>query len=144
MYKHVLVPTDGSRVSEAAIREAINLARHLGASVTGITVCPEFHVFTFRPTEIEDTKTDRWDMTAHAAAYLRVIEEAAKAAGVPCETVMAIGDQPYEAIVGTARDKGCDLIVMGSHGRSGLKGVLLGSQTQRVLAHASVPVLVIT
>ncbi len=143
MFKHLLVPTDGSQVSEAAIDKAIQLARSLGASVTGITVSPEFHVFTFRPTEIEDTRTDRWDMKAHAAEYLRVIENAARAAGVPCDTVMAISDQPYEAIVSTALAVGCDLIVMGSHGRGGLKGVLLGSQTQRVLAHAPVPVLVV-
>jgi nucleotide-binding universal stress UspA family protein len=106
-------------------------------------VGPQFHVFTFRPTEVEDTRTDRWDMRAHAAAYLRVVEDAAKAAGVSCETVLVISDRPYEAIVDTAEARGCDLIVIGSHGRSGLTGALLGSQVQRVLAQATVPVLVV-
>jgi nucleotide-binding universal stress UspA family protein len=143
MFKHILVPTDGSLVSKAAIDKAVQLARSIGASLTGITVGPVFHVFTFRPAEVEDTEEDRWDMKAHAAAYLRVIEDAARAAGVPCDTVLAISDQPYEAIVHTAQARACDLIVMGSHGRSGLTGALLGSQTQRVLAHAPIPVLVV-
>ena len=143
MFKHVLLPTDGSKLSEDAIRMGLQLAKTINAKVTGFHVMPEFHVFTYKTEMLEDTKREFGrDSKAHAAQYLSVIETAAKAAGVPFEVVSAIHDHPYEAIIGVAKERGCDLIVMASHGRKGVQAVLLGSETQKVLTHSHVPVLV--
>jgi nucleotide-binding universal stress UspA family protein len=78
----------------------------------------------------------------HAASILDAAANDAKAKGVQCETIQVIQDQPYKAIVGTAKEKGCDLIVMASHGRSGIAAIVLGSVTAKVLTHTSIPVLV--
>lgn len=112
-------------------------------SAFNIYVIPKFHVFTYRTEMVEDTK-DKFsrDSRAHAQKYLAVIEEAARKAGVPCETTDVTSDDPYEAIIDAAEKKGCDLIAMASHGRKGLKGVLLGSETHKVLIHSRIPVLV--
>ena len=92
---------------------------------------------------LEDTREEfARDSNAHARRYLGVIERAAVEAGVPCETVLATSDDPYEAILRTAHDKGCDLIMMASHGRRGVRGLLLGSETHKVLTHTKLPVLV--
>jgi nucleotide-binding universal stress UspA family protein len=79
---------------------------------------------------------------AHATRILSTVADAAKAAGVPCETIQIVQDHPYKAIITTAEGKGCDLIVMASHGRSGMAAIVLGSVTSKVLAHTSIPVLV--
>jgi nucleotide-binding universal stress UspA family protein len=143
MFKHILLPTDGSRLSEDAIRMGVQLAKTVNAKVTGFYVMPEFHVFTYKTEMLEDTKREfAKDSKAHAAQYLSVIETAAKAAGVTCEIVSATHDHPYEAIIRVAKQRGCDLIVMASHGRKGVQAVLLGSETQKVLTHSHVPVLV--
>ena len=143
MFKHVLLPTDGSKLSENAIRMGVQLAKTMNAKVTGFHVMPEFHVFTYKTEMLEDTRREfAKDSTAHAAQYLSVIETASQAAGVPFEGISANHDHPYEAIVGVARERGCDLIVMASHGRKGVQAVLLGSETQKVLTHSHVPVLV--
>ena len=143
MFKHVLLPTDGSKLSENAIRMGVQLAKTINAKVTGFHVIPEFHVFTYKTEMLEDTKREfARDSNAYAAQYLSVIETAAKAAGVPYEVVSAVNDHPYEAIVGAAKERACDLIVMASHGRNGVQAVLLGSETQKVLTHSHVPVLV--
>lgn len=142
MFRHLLVPTDGSPRSLSAAREAIALARQLGGSITALTVKPEFHVFTLRPTEIEDTKGDAWDVDLHARNFLEAVEDLAREAGVPCDGITAQGNHPWKVIVDTAPARGCDAIAMASHGRSGLSAVLLGSQTQRVVSHATVPVIV--
>ena len=92
---------------------------------------------------LEDTKREFGsDSKAHAAQYLSVIETPAKAAGVTCEVVSSIHDHPFKAIIGVAEERGCDLIVMASHGRKGVQAVLLGSETQKALTHSHVPVLV--
>lgn len=142
MFQHILVPTDGSPRSESAAREAAALAARLGGRITALTVKPEFHVFTLRPAEIEDTKGDAWDVDRHAREFLDAVEKIARDAGVPCERVTATSNHPWKVIVDTARDRGCDAIALASHGRSGLAAVLLGSQTERVVAHATVPVIV--
>jgi nucleotide-binding universal stress UspA family protein len=82
------------------------------------------------------------DCKAHADRFLAVIVRAAKTADVPCETVLQTTDYPYEAIIAAAKEKGCDLIMMASHGRRGVEAFLLGSETQKVLTHSNVPVLV--
>jgi nucleotide-binding universal stress UspA family protein len=144
MFTHLLVPTDGSAFSEAAARKALRLAKEQEARVTVIHVVPEFHVMSYRTTMLEDT---REEYLAHcktqAQQYLGHIEAAAREEGVPCDTVVASSDHPYEAITATAERERCDLIVMASHGRRGLKGMLLGSETQKVLTHSKTPVLVL-
>jgi nucleotide-binding universal stress UspA family protein len=92
---------------------------------------------------LEDTREEfARDSRAHAEKYLAVIQEAAKAAGVQCETASITSDQPYEAIIQAAKKRGCDLIMMASHGRKGVQGMLLGSETHKVLTHSRIPVLV--
>jgi nucleotide-binding universal stress UspA family protein len=143
MFKHLLLPTDGSQLSEAAVRNGIEFAKGIHARVTGLYVMPEFHVLTYRTEMLEDTK-DQFanDCRAHAEQYLAVIAAAAREAGVACDTVTATSDHPHEAIIKTAGDKGCDLIMMASHGRRGVQGLLIGSETQKVLTHSRIPVLV--
>ena len=143
MFKHILLPTDGSKLSEEANRMGVQLAKTVNAKVTGFHVMPEFHVFTYKTEMLEDTKKEfAKDSKTHAAQYLSVIETAAKAAGVTCDVASATHDHPYEAIIKVAKQRGCDLIVMASHGRKGIQGVLLGSETQKVLTHSHIPVLV--
>jgi nucleotide-binding universal stress UspA family protein len=143
MFKHVLLPTDGSPLSDDAIRMGIQLARTVNAKVTGFYVMPEFHVVTYKTEMLEDTRKEfARDSKAHAAHYLSAIENAAKAAGVACDTTTATNDHPYEAIIRAAKRHKCDLIVMASHGRKGVQAVLLGSEVQKVLTHSHIPVLV--
>jgi nucleotide-binding universal stress UspA family protein len=143
MFKHILLPTDGSDLSEAAIRKGIQFAKSIGARVTGFYAMPEFHIFTYKTEMLEDTKEQFLrDSKAHADKYLAAIEKAAKETGVACDTVRAASDHPYQAILKAARDTGCDLIMMASHGRTGIQGLLLGSETQKVLTHTRLPVLV--
>jgi nucleotide-binding universal stress UspA family protein len=143
MFTHVLLPTDGSELSEAAIRQGIRFAKESNARVTGICVVPEFHVLTFNTVMLEDTKDKYFaESRLHAEKSLAMLEKQAKEEGVPCATVIEVGDHPYEAIIRIAESKGCDLILMASHGRRGMQGLLLGSETQKVLTHTHIPVLV--
>ncbi len=143
MFKHILLPTDGSQLSEIAIQKGIQFAKAVNARVTGFHVLPEFHVFTYRPEMLGDTKDEfTRDSRAHAAQYLRVIEQAAKEAGVRCDTGYTTSAHPYEAIIRAAEENGCDLIMMASHGRRGVQGLLIGSETHKVLTHTKIPVLV--
>jgi len=143
MFKHILLPTDGSKLSEVTIHKAVEFAKSIGAKVTGLHVMPQFHVFTYRTEMLEDTREEfARDSRTHAEKYLAVIQDAAKKAGIQCETASTTSDQPYEAIIQTAKKKGCDLIMMASHGRKGVQGMLLGSETHKVLTHSRIPVLV--
>lgn len=143
MFKHILLPTDGSELSERAVLAGISFAKELGADVVGLTVLPEFHTFTYKTDMLEDTREEFTAATEkQAATYLGFVSDAARSAGVPCTTLHAVSDDPYDAILQAARDRKCDLIIMASHGRRGIKGVLLGSETQKVLVHSAIPVLV--
>jgi nucleotide-binding universal stress UspA family protein len=143
MFKHLLLPTDGSPSSHDAIEKAVGFAKSAQAQVTGLYVMPEFHVLTYRVETMEDTKAQfAADCRAHAKKYLDVIQQAADQAGVTCRTVSVSSDHPFEAIIGTAEKDACDLIVMASHGRAGLRALLLGSETLKVLTHSKIPVLV--
>ncbi|SHI24122.1 universal stress protein [Pollutimonas bauzanensis] len=143
MYKHILLPTDGSSASEAAVQACFQLARQLGAKVTGLHVLPEFHVFTYKTEMLEDTRAQFVkDSEEHARKILSPVERLAQETGVICSTMHVVSDDPYEAIIQVAQDSQCDLIVMASHGRKGVKGLLLGSETQKVLTHSRIPVLV--
>lgn len=143
MFKHILLPTDGSPVSDHTIHEAVSLAKRLGAKITGVHVMPEFHTFTYDTEMVANTR-DQYakDFADHAQQYLDRIAREAAEAEVPCETALLTSDHPHEAIIAAAQEKGCDLITMATHGRKGFKGLLLGSETQKVLTHSKVPVLV--
>jgi nucleotide-binding universal stress UspA family protein len=142
MFKRILVPTDGSELSNKAIAAAIDLAKSLGASVVGMTTLEPYsysNLSEYRPETLDDYES-RIDQIG--AERLGRIADAAARAGVPVETVAAKSFSPFEAIIDTAKGKSCDLIIMASHGRRGLNAVLLGSETQKVLTHTSVPVMV--
>lgn len=143
MFKHILLPTDGSSLSETAIQKSVSLARELGAKVTGLYVIPEYHAVTLEAEMLTDTDEDFAEFgLAQATQFLDVIEKEARAAGVPFTAVHTTNDHPYEAIIQAAKDHRCDLITMASHGRKGLQGLLIGSETQKVLVHSTIPVLV--
>ncbi len=144
MFKHILLPTDGSAASESAILQGISLAREHKARVTGLYVKPTFHVLTYRTQMLEDTPEQyAKDVQEQTERFLSVITKAAQENGVPCDTTSVTSDYPYEAIIETADEKGCDLITMASHGHKGARGFLLGSETQKVLTHCKKPVLVL-
>jgi nucleotide-binding universal stress UspA family protein len=144
MFKHLLVPTDGSALSDAAIQMAVTLAKESGAKVTGLHVIPEFHVLAYGTEMLADTEEQFIQVTRQRADdYLAVVTKAATQAGVECDTVARNRDHPYEAIISVAEQRNCDLIVMASHGRGGLRALLLGSETQKVLTHSQIPVLVV-
>ena len=125
MYRHILIPTDGSDLAGHGVAHGLALAKSVGAKVSVINVVvPLFAV------------------TGDFASVLDRVANAAKEAGVSCETIQVENRQPHQAIIATAEDKGCDLIVMSSHGFSGLSVLLLGSVTNKVLTYAKIPVLI--
>ena len=143
MFKHLLLPTDGSELSEIAIQKGIQFAKEINARVTGFHVLPEFHVFTYRTEMLEETREEfTRDARTRAAQYLSVIEKTATQAGVRCSTGYTTSAHPYEAIIRAAEENGCDLIMMASHGRRGVQALLIGSETHKVLTHSKIPVLV--
>lgn len=143
MFSHILVATDGSLLSEAAVEKAINLAREAGAKVTVVTATEPFHVMATDSKQLADTKaTYERHIKSVAARYLGEAERKAKAQGVQCHVVQVEHDHPYQAIIDTAKQVGCDLIAMASHGRRGVSALVLGSETIKVLTHSSIPVLV--
>ncbi|MEF7612785.1 universal stress protein [Aquincola sp. MAHUQ-54] len=143
MFKHILVPTDGSPLSEGAALRSVQFARALGARITALHVSPEFHVLSYRAEVLEDTRDEyERDSQAHADRYLAFVTKAASESGIACDTVRCVNDHVYECILDEARRRGCDCIAMASHGRRGVAGMLLASQTQLVLTHSAIPVLV--
>src|SRR5215471_8992920 len=143
MYKHILIPTDGSELSAKAIKEGVALAKAVNAEVTAITVSETFHTFSVNPLIVTETPEQyQKDSDARAERYLSVADNAAEATGVPYEGIHVIHDHPYEAIIAAAKERGCDLIVMASHGRKGMSAVVLGSETVKVLTHSNIPTLV--
>ena len=142
MYKHILIPTDGSDLSKKAIKQGAAFAKSLHAKVTAVTVTPTFHLIADEPLMFTAIEDYRKDSVARAKKLLDVAKKAAKAAGIRFEGVHTVSDQPYAAIISTARKKGCDLIFMASHGRKGISALVLGSETNKVLTHSKTPVLV--
>ncbi|MGO9135195.1 MAG: universal stress protein [Methylovirgula sp.] len=143
MYSNILIPTDGSELSEKAVSHGIALAKAIGAKITVLTVLPPFHTLTTDPQMIEDTPAAyQARMQAHAETVLGDAAREAQAAGVTCETIQIEHEHPYLAIIDTAGAKPCDLIVMASHGRHGISAIVLGSETVKVLTHSKIPVLV--
>jgi nucleotide-binding universal stress UspA family protein len=142
VYKNILLPTDGTEFCEKAVRHGVALAKLAGARVTGVTVTVPFSRFvapSFPPDMVEKLREIR---CAAVKQILASVEETAKAAGVPCETVEVEDEHPHQGIISTAKTKGCDLIVMASHGRRGMSALLIGSETQKVVTHSIIPVLV--
>lgn len=145
MFKHLLVPTDGSALSDETVASAVQFAVETSAKITFLYVRPDYPVSYFGEGALVDPTTPESfaDMTEKVAQEILERSSAmAKASSVGCTTQSMINDLPYEAIIETATKEGCDLIYMASHGRRGLVGLLLGSETQKVLTHSSIPVLV--
>jgi nucleotide-binding universal stress UspA family protein len=146
MYRHILIPTDGSELAHRAVSHGLSLAKSVGAKVTTLTVEGSFNVYavpTSKDYEISGAFAGHVEQAkAHAGKILDGVAEEARAAGVICETVQIEQDQPYKAIIETAKQRDCDLIVMASHGRSGIAAIVLGSVTTKVLTHTKIPVLV--
>ena len=146
MYKQILVSTDGSKLSAKAIRMAVKLAGATGAKVTGVYVIPPFvapaygegvmYMPAVSPTRYKQI-TER-----EARKALAAVEIEARTGEVDFATMSLTADNPWEGIIRAAKSKRADLIVMASHGRRGLAGLVLGSETTKVLTHSKVPVLV--
>jgi nucleotide-binding universal stress UspA family protein len=145
MFKHILVPTDGSALSGETVRKAVDFARDTGARITFFYAKPDYPVaFYGEGALIDPTTPEKFAEMAEKQAreILSAAQDEAAGAGVGCTTASTTSDVPYQAIIEAAERNGCDLIFMASHGRRGLSGLLLGSETQKVLTHSKVPVLV--
>jgi nucleotide-binding universal stress UspA family protein len=148
MFKHILLPTDGSKLSNMAVRQAISVAAQLGARITAVNVVAKTHSplmddgFIVPEIPIMRKRVEKAEADL-AKKILDAVMKSAADAGVKSDAVTVASDRPYEAIIKQAKKSRCDLIVMASHGRRGLQGVLIGSETIKVLTHSTIPVLVI-
>jgi nucleotide-binding universal stress UspA family protein len=145
MFKHILVPTDGSILSRDAVIWAVSFAKEAGARISFVCAVPLFPKMYLGPGAIfADSAPSIFHENAETIAreILAAAEVLARAAGVECTKQVFSSDRPYEVIVSAASRNGCDLICMASHGRRGASAILLGSETQKVLTHSSIPVLV--
>jgi nucleotide-binding universal stress UspA family protein len=145
MFKHILIPTDGSPVAAKAISAGVALAKEMGASVTGYYAIEPPPTHLYGEGYLADRRlVDELARRSHDVAQRSVdeVSAAAKAAGVPCDTVVDSGVAPYQGIIEAAQEKKCDAVFMASNGHRGITGLLLGSVTQQVLTHSKIPVLV--
>lgn len=145
MFKNILVPTDGSKLSTKAAKQAIKLAKSLGAKITAFYAAPDLGSTYYGDGYILRAPSASAQVAYAkklARKYLSAIEVEAEVEKVPCAAVYGVSDSPYEAIIAAAKKNKCDLILMASHGRRGLSGMVLGSETQKVLVHSKIPVLV--
>jgi nucleotide-binding universal stress UspA family protein len=144
MYKHILLPTDGSALSSIAIENGLRFAKAIGAKVTGFHVTVERQAESFEDYAPIEAKAPKLEEVAkqEAEQYLKVIADKARALGVDCQTYSMRHIAPHQAIITMATQIGCDLIVMASHGRKGVTGDLVGSETTRVISQCKIPVLV--
>lgn len=140
MYSHILIPTDGSELAERGVAHGMALAKSLGATVSVIFVVEPFSEVSSRFLEAVVAYVEF--RKQQATSVLDRVANEAKTAGISCQTIQVESGQPHQAIIAAAEDKGCDLIVMSSHGRSGLSMLLIGSVTNKVLTQAKIPVLV--
>lgn len=146
MYQRILVATDGSNLSKKAIKAALGLAGTCQADLVAVRVIPRYVQTYFEGSMPLDPKSvsqieDQWK--AEAEKSLAQVAKAGKAQQVPTQTLVVKGQSVADALIQTAKKSKCDLIVMASHGRKGLSKLLLGSETQHVLTHAHIPVLVL-
>jgi nucleotide-binding universal stress UspA family protein len=143
MYKHILLPTDGSELSTQAVRDGIRLAKPLGALVTALHTTPQVYPSEMLGRQmIERSKEYVKQVEEEAARVLGAVEATAREAGVTCHAIHRNSDTPWNEIIKVATEQGCDLIVMASHGRHGVTALVLGSETTKVLTHSKIPVLV--
>ena len=146
MFNNILVPTDGSKLSQKAVHEAVQLAKLTGAKVVALHAYPRFSgspYGTFGPAEDVLAEAHSRQQQSEAEKLFAAIKKTCSAAGVELDTALVESNDIYKQIIAVAKKKKCDLICMASHGRRGLAGVVLGSETQKVLTHSSVPVLVL-
>jgi Universal stress protein UspA and related nucleotide-binding proteins len=136
VFKHILLPTDGSELSESAIKRGVHLAKALGARVTGLTVIPKQLHYSEEALERESSTTTK------VGEHLLFVKTVANGNDVDCDAMLVRGDSPAEEIIRVAEELECDLIVMASHGRRGMEALLIGSETQKVLDQNQLPVLV--
>jgi nucleotide-binding universal stress UspA family protein len=142
MYTHILIPTDGSELSKMALRAGVELAKALGAQVTVVTVTTPFHALSSDAMLTENSAQYEKHISALTGKYFDSAKKIVAAAGIPCNLVHAEHEHPYQAIIDTAQNRGCDVILMASHGRHGISAIVLGSETLKVLTHSSIPVIV--
>jgi nucleotide-binding universal stress UspA family protein len=145
MFKHILVPTDGSALSLDTAKRAVSFAHDAGAKITFFFAKPDYPIaFYGEGALIDPTTPEKFSEMAdkQAREILQACEQIARESGVDAQSASATNDVPYEAIIDAAGAHGCDLIFMASHGRRGFSGLLLGSETQKVLTHSTIPVLV--
>lgn len=142
MFKHLLVPTDGSALSQNTVARAVAYAQETGAQITFFYAEPEAPAAYSGMGVVSSPKQVRERLDGAAQEILSAAEKVAREADVPCQGLVLVGDRPYELIIQAAESKGCDLIFMASHGRRGVAALLLGSETQKVLTHSTIPVLV--
>jgi nucleotide-binding universal stress UspA family protein len=146
MYKRILVTTDGSALSKKAVKAAVGLAAATGAELVALHVVPRYPMsyfeggVTISPQEVSGIEK-QW--AEQGQSMVDAVTEQATAAGVKSRGAVARSDLVAESILAAARKHKCDLVVMASHGRKGIKRLLLGSETQHVLTHSTVPVLVL-
>lgn len=145
MFKHFLVPTDGSDLSSDTVNRAVTFARECGAKITFFFAKPDYPIaFYGEGALIDPTTPEKFTEMAEKQAQ-EILSRATKTAndaGVVNDSVSTVSDIPYVSIIEAATNAGCDLIFMASHGRRGFSGLLLGSETQKVLTHSKIPVLV--
>lgn len=145
MFKHLLVPTDGSELSQAAVKRAVSFARDAGARVTFFYAQPDFPMPIYGEGALIDPTTPEQFAKSAKEEADRILETAKKVAddaGVTADSGTVVNEVPYEAVIDAADRHGCDLIFMASHGRRGISALLLGSETQKVLTHSKIPVLI--
>lgn len=145
MFKHILVPIDGSELSNDTVKRAINFAKETGAWITFFYAKPDYPIAFYGEGALIDPNTpEKFSEMADSQAQniLSTATQQADAAGVSNSSVNTVSDIPYLAIIEAANAAKCDLIFMASHGRRGISGLLLGSETQKVLTHSKIPVLV--
>lgn len=143
MFQHILLPVDGSPASRNAAERGIAFAAELSARVTVLHVVEPLHLFTYEFEVTEHVHAEyRRKLDARTHELLLPVQKLAQEANIACDTLVVQADEPWLAIIDTARDQSCDLIVMGAHGKSGVRALLMGSQTQKVLTHSLIPVLV--
>jgi nucleotide-binding universal stress UspA family protein len=149
MFKRILVPTDGAKLSAKAVKAAINLAKAFGAKITILHVMPAHQMFLDEGFVVPRTTSQSLRMqfkkqtSALSKEILGAVRNETVAAGVACDVASVVGKSPYDAIIKQAQKSKSDLIVMASHGRKGLAGLLIGSETAKVLTHSKIPVLVV-
>jgi nucleotide-binding universal stress UspA family protein len=146
MYTNLLIATDGSKLSEKALTHGVGLAKAVGATITAFYAAPDYPMPAYADGVVYEPVSRKEYAKLAAEDAERILETAtarAKAAGVECKTAFTIASAPWEAILAGAKKHKCDAIVMASHGRRGLSAVLLGSETQKVLTHSKLPVIVV-